>query len=296
MPHILAAPCFVLLLAASGMAIDSNRSLLSTRDVENIRAAKAYHKGCKLKHGTHNLHVYQIYAGGSWSLAERNAGDTLGEQNNIFPLRGAGCSGCIKADYEKGYIAMVHASYNHWHTYPYYNQMECDPHSAGSHHYKCQGGSNPEPGRHWEGAKYGYRYSFPRIGKDKHWWESSSSSGQCGYIQIKAKCLINLMAKAGGKCPHDGCDSLSFDKCSNCIFASRLSSSQYEQVWDNAIWNKKCHRYKTEVDDELNDDLDPDGAFRNTSRSEAPRAAPQPPADSSTGTTSASTDKGVVVV
>jgi len=298
MPHILAAPCFVLLLAACGMAIDSSRSLLSTRDVENIRAAKAYAAGCKLSHGEHTLPVYHIYADGSgWRLSERNAGDTLGDLSFVFP-RG------FQAYYEDGEVSMVQASYNHWHKY-----LKCN-HPHGSHTYSCKGGTYNLAGR--ESAGKGYWYSFPKLGKDKHWWESSSSSGECGYIRIKAKCLFNLMAVAGGKCPK-GCDSLSFQQCSQCM--GQLSLEQEKQVWDHAIWNNKCHRIgsdrrrrrrstegrrrrrrSTEVDDELNDDLDPDGAFRNTSRSEAPRAPPQPPADSSTDTTTASRDKDVVVV
>jgi hypothetical protein len=286
MSRIVAAPWFLLLLLATtsgGAAIDSNRSLLSARDVENIRAAKAYAAKCdgsKSKVGKIHTHVYHIYEGGSgYGLQEHNAGDTIGDLSFVFP-RG------FQAYYKGGYIAMLHVGVTKWGGY-----LHCN-HSPGSHTYSCNGGFQEQAGRERKGGG-GYWYSFPARGKDKQWSEIDAKSGPCMMIRIKAKCLFNLMAKAGGRCPH-GCDSLSYFQCSQCM--GGISLSHQKQIWDNAIYNNKCHRYTTEVDDELNDDLDPDGAFTNTSRSEARRVPPQPPADSSSDTTMASTDKGVIVV
>ena len=47
-----------------------------------------------------------------------------------------------------------------------------------------------------------------------------------------------------------------------------LSLPQQREVWDDAIWNGKCHNYETELDDGLNDNLDREGAFVTTSRSD----------------------------
>lgn len=87
-------------------------------------------------------------------------------------------------------------------------------------------------------------------------------------IRIKAKCLFNNMAKAGGRCPK-GCDALSYTQCSKCM--KGISRSQQKQIWDDAIWNKKCKRYETEVDDGLDNDLEPEADFTNASRPEALR-------------------------
>jgi len=230
--------------------------------------------------GEHTLHVYHIYAGGSgWGLAERNAGDSLGDLSFIFP-RG------FQAYYKGGYVAMVHASYNHWHKY-----LQCN-HNPGSHTYSCNGGSYEEPGRESvsasHGSGHGYWYSFPRLGKDKHWWESHSSSGVCGYIRISAKCLFNLMAKAGGRCSH-GCDGKAYDECSKCM--GGLSLSHEHQIWDHAIWNHGCHRYT--LNDDLNatvefdDPVMPEGFFTNTSHPDVSRDAIE---------VTAPTDQGFVVV
>merc|ERR1712146_662486 len=75
------------------------------------------------------------------------------------------------------------------------------------------------------------------------------------------------MAKAGS-CPN-GCDSVpSYYQCAQCW--SGVSSAQTKQIWDDAIWNKKCKRYETEEeeeeideDDELTDDVHPEQASSN---------------------------------
>ena len=162
MSWIVAAPWCVLLLATSGAAIASNRSLLSASDVENIRAAKAYAAGCKMgttKVGTIHTHVYHIYEGGSgYGLQEHNAGDVPGDLSFVFP-RG------FSAYYSGGYIAMLHVGVTQLGNY-----LKCN-HAPGSHAYTCNGGSYELAGRESVSATHkagsGYWYSFPAAGKDK---------------------------------------------------------------------------------------------------------------------------------
>jgi len=209
--------------------------------VENIRAAKAYAakcKGSKTKVGKIHTHVYHIYEGGSgYGLQEHNAGDTMGDIN--FAIQ-QGRGGTY---YKGGYIAMLHVGVTQWGRY-----LHCN-HAAGSHTYSCQGGSYAYAGRQPTGG--GNWYSFPAVGKDKQWSEMDDKSGPCMMIRIKAKCMFNEMAKAGS-CK-SGCDSVpTFSQCAQCW--SGLTIDQKRQVWDNAIWGHKCHRYETEEDDQLSDE------------------------------------------
>merc|ERR1712232_159553 len=226
-----------------GAAIDSNRSLLSARDVENIRAAKAYAakcKGSKTKAGKIHTHVYHIYEGGSgYGLQEKNAADTLGDMG--FIVAGGGSQ-----YYKGGYIAMLHIGVTQWGKY-----LPCN-HPAGSHTYSCNGGTYQYAGRVTSCYSFkGECYSFPAAGKNKEWSEMDDKSGPCMVIRIKAKCMYNEMAKAGS-CK-SGCDSVpSYSQCAQCW--KGLGASQMKQVWDNAIWGHKCHRYETEEEDELNDE------------------------------------------
>jgi hypothetical protein len=252
---IVAQPLCLLLFVATGVrAIELNvsswseRSLLSARDLANIRAAKAYAeecKGSKTDVGKVHTHVYHIYEGGAgYGLQEHNAGDSIGDLSFIFP-RG------FDAYYKGGYIAMLHIGVTSWGKY-----LHCN-HAPGSTTYSCQGGSYEYAGRESVSASHGgqgqgYWYSFPALGKNKQWSEMDGKSGPCMMIRIKAKCLFNKMAIAGGKCPK-GCDALTVQQCSNCMVG--ISLTQQKQVWDDAIWNKKCPRYETEVDDELDDKI-----------------------------------------
>lgn len=289
MMHIFAAPCFLLILAASGRAEDSSRSLLSERDEETIRTAKTYHKTCNLKHGgTHAIHthVFHVYDGGSgWKLTEKNAGDTLGDLSFVLSPRGVGY-------YDDGYISLVHVALTGWGQY-----LKCHHESQGSHRYTCGGGSQTKAGRERQGD--GWWYSFPAKGEGKDWWQSYAKSGPCAKTRIKAKCLFNLMAKAGG-CSH-GCDGTPFKKCyKKCM--QGLSMSQQRTIWDHAFFGHGCMKSLTDelnATSEMDDPVLPEGAFTNTSHSEAPRAPLVIEAgttdDNFTDTAVASTDNIVVV-
>jgi len=256
-----ATPCFLLLLAAaSARAEDSNRSLLSERDEEQIRTAKKYHETCKLKHGGVHTHVYHIYDGGSGSdLAEKNAADKLGDLSFVLSGRGLGY-------YNDGYISLVHVAVTKWSNY-----LHCHHVSQGSHRYTCNGGSQTEAGRESQGN--GYWYSFPAKGEGRAWWESREKSGPCAMIRIKAKCLFDLMAKAGG-CS-SGCSTVGGNKKCYKKCMKGLSMSKQQQVWDHAFFGHGCSQFLNgylNATSEMDDPVMPEAAFTNTSHSDAPRA------------------------
>ena len=80
-----------------------------------------------------------------------------------------------------------------------------------------------------------------------------------------------------------------------------LSMSHEHQIWDHAIWGKGCQLILDDnlnATSELDDPVMPEWFSTNMSRSEAPRGVMEARTadDSFTDMTTASTDKGIVIV
>lgn len=175
-------------------------------------------------HG-HCWHIYE--AGAGTGISERNCGDAAGDVGFVFP-RG------FDAYYQGGHIAMVHWGVTKWGQYTHCN------HAPGSTTYHCDGPfgyqfAGQEQAHTPQGR--GVWYSFPVAGHDKQWSSvgATTKGANCGVLRIHAKCLFNLVAKAG-RCP-GGCDGKSASDCANCF--SGVSGSQEEALWKDAF-NGKC--------------------------------------------------------
>merc|ERR1712183_1085859 len=86
-----------------------------------------------------------------------------------------------------------------------------------------------EQGTHTNGHIW---YSFPQAGQHKY-WDYDHGKG-CTRVQVKAKCVIDALAKQAG-CPGQ-CSSKTAQACVTCIM--KLADKVKEHVWDSMVLDK----------------------------------------------------------